>query len=142
VRDELKQKEGGKSTQRRPSPGAGEVAEISRDSGDLRWFSGGRAVWWWRKRGGVLLWTLHRGESGRAKGITNAVATVLKLKQGKGEEGGPAQRCHMVGRGRPVVGDARQCVVRQGWIALRCGAVLKQGKNEREGTLTRGPAPV
>jgi hypothetical protein len=51
---------------------------------------GGRAVRRWRKRGRVLLWALPRGESGHAKGITDVVSAVFKLKLGKGEEGGPA----------------------------------------------------
>jgi hypothetical protein len=98
-------------------------------------------VWRWRKRGGVLLWALPRGESGHAKGITNAASMIFKPKHGKGEEGGLARRCHTVGKGGG--GHARPCVVGRcdrgpGAVGVGHVAVLKQGKNEREGMLTHG----
>jgi hypothetical protein len=109
---------------------------------------GGRAARRWRKRGGVLLWALPRGESGRAKGITDVAPTVFKPKLGKGEEGVPARRYHAAGKGGgPTGGGTHPCVV--GWCDRGPGAagvghvaVLKHGKNEREGMLTRGPHPV
>jgi hypothetical protein len=85
-------------------------------------------VWRWRKRGGVLLWALPRGESGRAKGITNAASMIFKPKHGKGEEGGLARRCHTVGKGggregmraHVLSGGATLAQERWGWVMLRC----------------------
>jgi hypothetical protein len=92
-------------------------------------FGGGRAARRWRKRGGVLLWALPRGESGRAKGITDVAPTVFKPKLGKGEEGVPARRYHAAGKGGgPTGGGTHPCVVgwcdrgpgAAGWVMLRC----------------------
>jgi hypothetical protein len=91
------------------------------------------------------MWALPQGECGHAKGITDASPTIFKPKPRKGEEGGPdtATRWGRGGGGGGLVGgDARPCVVERrdrgpGMAGVCCVAVLKQGKNKREGTRTR-----
>jgi hypothetical protein len=93
------------------------------------------------------MWALPQGECGHAKGITDASPTIFKPKPRKGEEGGGDPTLPRGGEGGGgggglVGGDARPCVVGRrdrglGMAGVCCVAVLKQGKNKREGTLTR-----